>query len=79
MDASQSVIGFDIEIARRVAQKLDMKLEVIDMEFGSLIPALLAGKVDMIAACITVTDERAKKILFSETYYTGGIAALVNE
>ncbi|MEI6422742.1 MAG: hypothetical protein WCP55_11020 [Lentisphaerota bacterium] len=33
----------------------------------------------MIAACITVTDERAKKILFSETYYTGGIAALVNE
>ena len=79
MDASQNVIGFDIEIARRVAQKLDMKLEVIDMEFGSLIPALLAGKVDMIAACITVTDERAKKILFSETYYTGGIAALVNE
>ena len=79
MDASQNVIGFDIEIASRVAQKLDMKLEVIDMEFGSLIPALLSGKVDMIAACITVTDERAKKILFSETYYTGGIAALVNE
>ncbi len=79
MDASQNVIGFDIEIARRVAQKLDMKLEVIDMEFGSLIPALLAGKVDMIAACITVTDERAKKILFSEHYYTGGIAALVKE
>ena len=79
MDASQNVIGFDIEIARRVAQKLDMKLEVIDMEFGSLIPALLSGKVDMIAACITVTDERAKKILFSEHYYTGGIAALVNE
>jgi polar amino acid transport system substrate-binding protein len=79
MDASQNVIGLDIEIARYVAQKLDMKLEVIDMEFGSLIPALLAGKVDIIAACITVTDERAKKILFSETYYTGGIAALVNE
>jgi polar amino acid transport system substrate-binding protein len=79
MDASQNVIGFDIEIASRVAQKLDMKLEVIDMEFGSLIPALLSGKVDMIAACITVTDERAKKILFSEHYYTGGIAALVNE
>ena len=79
MDASQNVVGFDIEIARHVAKKLDMKLEVVDMEFGALIPALLSGKVDMIAACITVTEERAKKILFSEHYYTGGIAAMVKE
>lgn len=79
MDASQNVIGFDIEIARHLAKKLDMKLEVVDMEFGALIPALLSGKVDMIAACITVTEERSKKILFSEPYYTGGIAAMVKE
>jgi polar amino acid transport system substrate-binding protein len=49
------------------------------MDFGAMIPALLSGKVDMIAACITITDERAKKVLFSEPYYTGGIAALVKE
>jgi polar amino acid transport system substrate-binding protein len=56
-----------------------MKLEVVNMEFGAMIPALLSGKVDMIAACITITEERAKKVLFSEPYYVGGIAALVKE
>ena len=38
-----------------------------------------AGEVDMIGACITITPERAKQVLFSEPYYTGGIAALVRE
>jgi len=79
MDASHTIVGFDIEIARHVAQKLDMTLEVVNMDFGAMIPALMAGKVDMIGACITITDERAKKVLFSEPYYVGGIAALVKE
>ncbi|MEW5734881.1 MAG: transporter substrate-binding domain-containing protein [Thermodesulfobacteriota bacterium] len=77
MDASQQVVGFDIELAKRVAQRLGKNLEVVNMDFGGMIPALMAGKVDMIAACITVTPERAQKVLFSEPYYTGGIAALV--
>jgi len=79
VDASHAVVGFDVELARLVAQKLDMKLEVVNMDFGAMIPALISGKVDMIAACITITDERAKKVLFSEPYYKGGIAALVKE
>lgn len=79
VDGSQQVVGFDIEMARRVAQKQGKTLEVVNMDFGGLLPALIAGKVDMIAACITITDERAKKILFSEPYYTGGIAALVRK
>jgi len=79
VDASHAVVGLDIEIAALIAQKLDMKLEVVNMEFGAMIPALISGKVDMIAACITITEERAQKVLFSEPYYTGGIAALVRE
>jgi polar amino acid transport system substrate-binding protein len=79
VDGSQQIVGFDIEIAARVAKRLNRKLEIVDMEFGSLIPALMAEKVDMIGACITITDERAKKVLFSESYYEGGIAALVRQ
>lgn len=79
VDGSQQVVGFDIELAKRVAKQQGKTLEVVNMEFGSLIPALISGKVDMIAACITITDERAQKVLFSEPYYTGGIAALVRE
>lgn len=79
MDGSRNIVGFDIEIAHYVARKLGMKLEVVNMDFGAMIPALSAGKVDMIGACITITEERAKKVLFSEPYYNGGIAALVKE
>lgn len=79
IDGSQKVVGFDIELASYIAQKLDMQLEVVNMDFGGMIPALTAGKVDMIGACITITDERAKSVLFSEPSYTGGIAALVKK
>ena len=77
--ASGGIVGFDIELARYVARKLDRKLEIVNMDFGAMIPALISGKVDMIAACITITDERAKKVLFSDPYYIGGIAAVINE
>jgi polar amino acid transport system substrate-binding protein len=79
VDGSGGIVGFDIELASYIAKKLDKKLEIVNMEFGAMIPALISGKVDMIAACITITDERAKKVLFSEPYYIGGIAAVVNE
>ena len=79
IDASRQVVGLDIEIASLVARRLDRKLEIVNMEFGAMIPALVSGKVDMIGACITITEERARRVLFSEPYYTGGISALVRE
>jgi len=79
IDGSMEVVGIDIEIASLVAKRLNKRLEVVNMEFGALIPALAASKVDMIGACITISDERAKKVLFSQPYYTGGIAALVRK
>lgn len=79
MRGSNAVVGFDIELAQRVAHQLDKKLEIVNLEFGALIPALISGKVDMIAACITITAERSQKVLFSAPYYNGGIAALVKQ
>jgi polar amino acid transport system substrate-binding protein len=79
VDGSQQIVGLDIEIAKLVAKRLNKKLEIVNMDFGAMIPALMANKVDMIGACITITDERAKKVLFSQPYYVGGIAALVKK
>lgn len=79
LDETQRPVGFDIELAMAVAQELGMKLEITLYDFGDMIPALAAGEVDMIGACITITEERAREVLFSEPYYTGGIAALVAE
>jgi len=79
VDGSQKIVGLDIEIASLVAKKLNKKIEIVNMDFGAMIPALISQKVDMIGACITITEERAEKVLFSESYYIGGIAALVKE
>ena len=79
VDENQNVVGLDIEIASLVAQQIGARLEVVNMDFGAMIPALISGKVDMIGACITISEERAKSVLFSMPYYTGGIAALVKE
>ncbi len=75
----QAVVGFDIELATYVARRLGKTLTVVSMGFDEMMPKVAAGEVDMIAACITITEERSKTVLFSEPYYQGGIAALVRE
>jgi polar amino acid transport system substrate-binding protein len=75
--ADEGVIGFDIEYARYIAQELGRELTIVDMEFGALLPALISGKVDMIGAGLSITEERAKSVLFSEPYYEGGLAVMV--
>lgn len=75
----QKIVGFDLELAHYIARELGMTLEVANMDFGGLIPALISGKVDMIGACITISEERSHKVLFSKPYYVGGIAALVKK
>jgi polar amino acid transport system substrate-binding protein len=77
VDGSGHITGFDIEMAGLVAGKLGKKLEVVSMDFGALIPALISKKVDMIGACIIITEERARKVLFSEPYYTGGMGVMI--
>ena len=77
VDSNQRIVGFDIEFAERIAAQMDKKLEIVNMEFGAMLPALLSGKVDMIGAGLSITEERAKSVLFSESYYESGLAALV--
>lgn len=79
VDASRETVGMDVELAYRVANKLGKKLEIVNMDFGGMIPALVSGKVDVIGACITITPERSERVLFSKPYYTGGIAAMVRQ
>ncbi|MEW6363832.1 MAG: ABC transporter substrate-binding protein/permease [Acidobacteriota bacterium] len=78
VDARRKVVGFDVEFATYVARKLGKKLEVTDMEFGGMLPALIAGKVDMIGAGLSITAERAKQVLYSESYFPSGLAVVVN-
>jgi polar amino acid transport system substrate-binding protein len=61
-------VGFDIEMIKTFAQRKNYNLEIIQMEFPSLVAALAAGKVDLVTDGIAITEERGKQIDFSEPY-----------
>lgn len=75
----QEIVGIDAEMAAAVAEKLGMELQIEDMAFESLITALSAGKVDMVAAGMTVTEERQASVNFSDSYATGVQVIIVKE
>ena len=64
----KKVIGIDMELAQKVADKLGVKLEVQDMNFQALLTSLTSGKVDIAIAGINPTDERKKSMDFSNNY-----------
>ena len=63
------IVGFDITMGQKIASDMDAKLEVVDMAFDSLIPALQSGAIDFIAAGMSVTEERKENVDFSESYF----------
>ena len=78
-DENGDIIGIDAEIAAAVAEELGLKLEIKDMEFDSLIPAVQAGSIDIAFAGMTVTDERKESVDFSDTYAKGVQVIIVPE
>lgn len=64
-------IGVDIEMCAHIAKKLGKELVIINMNFDALPTAVSTGKVDMICAGMTVTDERRQNMDFSDNYVEG--------
>ena len=67
----KDIVGIDAEIAKAIADELDMTLEIEDIEFGSIVAGVQSGKYDIGAAGLTVTDERKQSVNFTESYATG--------
>ncbi|WP_105618234.1 basic amino acid ABC transporter substrate-binding protein [Vallitalea okinawensis] len=67
--SGNKVVGFDIDISEAIASTIDKELVIENMAFDSLIPALQAGKVDFVAAGLTVTEERKQHVDFSDPYF----------
>ena len=64
-------IGIDVEMCAHIAKKLGKELVILNMNFDALPTAVSTGKVDMICAGITVTDERKENMDFSDNYVVG--------
>lgn len=70
VNGKDTIVGFDIEIAKEIAKDLGVELEVKEMDFGGLLSALNAGKIDMVLAGMTPKPERLQSADFSNIYYT---------
>jgi len=65
---NEKLTGFDVEILQLFAKQYHYNLKIDVMEFTSLLAGLASGKVDLVAAGITITDERSKQVNFSDSY-----------
>ncbi len=78
-DETGEPTGIDVEIAAAICEKLGYELEIVDIDFASIIPSLTNGKADFSMAGMTVTEERKQSVDFSNTYATGIQAIIVPE
>lgn len=75
----EDFVGIDVEIAGAIAKELGMTLEIVDMEFDSIITAVNQGEVDFGMAGMTVTEERLEEVDFTYSYATGVQSVIVAE
>lgn len=75
--SQDKIVGIDVDIAQKAADKLGVKLEVTDLAFDSLITAMQSGKADFVAAGMTVTEDRLKNVDFTDTYFNASQAIIV--
>lgn len=77
-DNKGELIGLEIDIARQLARDMGVKVEFVPTKWSGIIPALIAGRFDLIIGGMTATPERNLKINFTRPYYFTGQGLLAN-
>lgn len=77
--SNQYANGYDVQIAKKIADKLDKKLVIVKTKWDGLLPALTSGKIDAIIAGMSPTEERKQSINFSTNYYTSHLVIVTNK
>lgn len=65
-----NIVGFDVELINMLAKEAGLEIELQDMSFDGLLPALQTKKIDVVIAGMTATDERKKSVDFTDNYYS---------
>lgn len=78
-DSSDYAYGYDVMMAKKIAEALGQKVQVVKLDWDSLIPAVMSGDVDCVIAGQSITSERAQQVDFSDPYYYASIITLVKK
>ena len=73
------IIGFDIDIIKAIAAEEGFDVEIVNMPFDALVPSVLTSQLEGAIAGVTITEERAQRVNFSDPYYKSGISAVIRK
>ena len=76
-DDKSNIIGYDVDIIKAIGEAEGLDIKIVNMPFDALIPGVLTTQLDGAIAGITITEDRAKMVNFSEPYYKSGISAII--
>ena len=78
-DSKDYAYGYDVMMAKKIADALGYNLEIVKLDWDSLVPAVQSGSVDCVIAGQSITSERLQMVDFSEPYYYASIVTLVKK
>jgi His/Glu/Gln/Arg/opine family amino acid ABC transporter permease subunit len=78
-DSKGELVGFDVDVSQRIADKLERKLKLVPTEWDGILPGLLAGKYDAIIGSMAITEPRKKQVNFSTPYYVSGAQLFIHK
>jgi polar amino acid transport system substrate-binding protein len=76
-DKQGNWVGYEVDLAKAMAESLKVEVEFKQFEFSALIPALQNGDIDMILSAMTIRGDRALAVTFSQPYYSTGAVLMV--
>ena len=74
---TEYVNGYDVMMAKKIADELGYELQIVKLDWDSLVPAVQSGQVDCVIAGQSITKERQQMVDFTDTYYYASIITLV--
>ena len=77
-DANGELVGFDVDVARAVAERLGRTATFVPTEWDGILPGLLSGKYDVIIGSMAITAERREQVNFSSPYYESGAQLFIH-
>ena len=76
---TQEITGFEMDLIRAMGKQAGYEVKITNMAFDGIIPAVLSGSVDVGASGFSVTEERKKRVLYSDTFYTSGLSLVTTK